>query len=150
MLSFLSSGLISLAVFFLGGAKVPLWSRQIPVWHCQIPVWHRQCSCSFGNLCMAQFLACGHKKSLGACARQTFNSLLSLWGFRIYSAATVSVAVLSAATAALSVAAATSSVAGAAVSVVSAFAALLPPQDAKDTATMATAIKTNFFIFFAF
>ena len=28
--------------------------------------------------------------------------------------------------------------------------ACLLPQDAKDTATIATAIKTNFFIFFAF
>ena len=93
----------------------------------------------------------GHKKSLGACARQTFNSLLSLIGRPNYSAtAAESVAVLSATTAALSLAAATSSVAGAAVSVASALAALLPPQDAKDTATMATAIKTNFFIFFCF
>ena len=59
-------------------------------------------------------------------------------------AAVLSVAVVSAA------AGATSSVAGAAASVASVLAALLPPQDAKDTATMATAIKTNFFIFFAF
>ena len=87
MLSFLSGGLIPLAVFFLGGAKVPLWSRQIPVWHCQIPVWHcqipvwhRQCSCFFGNLCMTQFLAYGYKKKSGCLRTSDFQFSLKPMG----------------------------------------------------------------------
>ncbi len=71
----------------------------------------------------------------------------------VASAATLSVAVVSATSTASTAAASTAAIESA-IRIESAVAfaasAALLPQDAKDTAAIATAIKTNFFIFFAF
>lgn len=83
-------------------------------------------------------------------------SILSVSCTDNYSATTAaeSVAVVSTAAAAASAAAASTAAIESAIRIESAVAfaasAALLPQDANDTATIATAIKTNFFIFFAF
>ena len=101
------------------------------------------------------FLMNGHKKKSGELSLVRLSILSVVWGWD-YSATT---AALSQATVSAAAAAAAASASAASTAAIesamriesasaAAFSAALLPHDAKDTATIAAAIKTNFFIFF--